>query len=289
MRAGRIAPDAAQPTGNFIRTRSRTVSVGSVPDTPRTAAADIAIPRMQNTKRPSVLARRGRFCSSSAASRGRPRAWNTFEAGWHPSRAPPYAGTASPHTLFDVEVTRRLNDLSRQPWRLAQQFPAGHSRSRKRAAAQRWPGLLDDARQYARAGGARARYRQSHVLPADPDDRRDDRAAGARAGAGQTFRQRALGRLAVRSTRPDRWYAGMSRSSTASLRLPAAVPVGSFSNLGVWNDCGMWFVCPPVHAHLPARGRRRHLRRLPVAHHRRASIDRAGCRLDQGAYEQLDH
>ncbi len=22
--------------------------------------------------------------------------------------------------------------------------------------------------------------------------------------------------------------------------------VGSFSNLGTWNDCDQWFVCPPV-------------------------------------------
>jgi hypothetical protein len=248
MRAGRLVPGAAQPAWEF-HSHAGQDGLGWFTGLMRRERphAGIAIPRMKNTKRPSVLAQVGALLQLVGRKPEAAARWNTFDAGWRPMPGVAVPGTAAATHAFAVEDTRRLND------RAASNVVSLNSlllATLGRASAP----LLDDGPafwmmpvnmrgpvQLERDTANHTSYLQIRTF-ADTIASQVHEQVRARLSANEHWG----GWLFANCGRIVR-YAGMKWIFNRELARTGGRPwTGAFSNLGVWDDCGMWFVCPPV-------------------------------------------
>jgi hypothetical protein len=248
MRAGRRVAGAEEPAWTFD-SHAAYDGLGWFATLLRKDArrGEITIPRMKETNRPSLLAQARAFLELLARKPETAAMWNTWDAGWLAPAGGSSAGNAVAVQLFDPAPTRELIDLANsQGVSLNSLLLAALGRASER-----------------RLQGGRALW----MVPVNmrgPVNLADETAnhtsylqicTGADLTA-QHVHDQVKGKLA----RNEHWggwlfanvgrvvrYAGMKWLFRREIERTGGRPwVGAFSNLGTWEDCGHWFVCPPV-------------------------------------------
>ncbi len=248
MRAGRLAPGAETPAWIFY-SHAACDGLGWFGTLLRREArsSQIAIPRLKETSRPSWLAQAWAFLQLLQRKPEAAAAWNTWDAGWHAPAGGAKAGNAVAVHAFGAERTRRLAVLAGR---------AGVSLNSLLLAAL---GRVSEQR----LQGGRALW----MVPVNmrgPVNLADETANHTsylqiKTGADMTpqhvheqvraklkCREHWGAWLFINSGRIVR-YAGMKWLYRREIARTQGRPwTGAFSNLGSWENCGQWFVCPPV-------------------------------------------
>ena len=248
MRAGRRAPNTEELAWQFC-SHAGYDGLGwfSTLLRKQSPSVDVRIPRLKKTKKPSWLAQVSALLRLMARKPYAAAAWKTADADWRPPADGAKAGTAVAVHALDADRTRRLTELAKQQRVSLNSLLLA---SLGRACQPE----LEGGRAYwmtpvnMRGPVALARETANHTSYLQ-----------IKTGAGRTSQQvheqvKAKldclehwgGWLFVNCGRVVR-YAGMKWLFRRELARTQGRPwVGAFSNLGSWENCGLWFVCPPV-------------------------------------------
>lgn len=248
MRAGRRAPGAEEPAWEFYSHAGEdglgcftTLLRRDRPD------ADFAMPRMKDTSRPSWIAQAGALLRLVGRKPQAAAMWRTANPAWRAPHAPAVAGKAVAFHAFDVEDTKALAhraaaaSVSPNSYLLAALARASAPELTGGPALWMMPVNMRGPVALARETANHTSYLQIRT------------AAGTSASELHTQVKAAL-------ARHEHWggwlfancgrllgFAGMKSIFARELQRTDGRPwTGAFSNLGVWENCGQWFVCPPV-------------------------------------------
>lgn len=208
--------------------------------------AQIAMPRLKGPQKPSRLTQLGALLRLMAV-RPRVALWKTYDCAWAPPPGAPQPSTAVAARTLGAEQTRNLLNKARdQGLSLNSLLLSALSR-----AAQ---SELNDGPSYwmmpvnMRGAVAKADESANHTAYLRVNVERNASAADVHSSVKRCFANnehwgswlflhigRAVGRLGMKS---------IYKMELARWR--GCLWTGAFSNLGVWNGCGEWLVCPPV-------------------------------------------
>ena len=248
MRAGTRAQGAEEPAWRFA-THAAHDGLGWFATLLRkqTPGSDIAIPRLKETAKPSLLARARAFLQLLARKPEAAAMWTTWDARWRAPAGGAKSGGAVAVQAFDVARTHRLADLagaegvSLNSLLLATLGRASEPRLQGGRALWMVPVNMRGPVNLADETANQTSYLQIKT--------------GADVTA-QHIHEQVKGKL----SRNEHWggwlfvnvgrivrYAGMKLLYRREIERTQGRPwVGAFSNLGSWENCGQWFVCPPV-------------------------------------------
>jgi hypothetical protein len=248
MRAGRRAPGAEDPAWLFY-SHAAYDGLGWFATLLRKDArtSEITIPRLKETSRPSLLAQGRAFLQLLARKPEAAAMWNTWDARWRAPAGGANSGNAVAVHAFDVDRTRRIADLagaegvSLNSLLLATLGRASEPQLQGGRALWMVPVNMRGPVNLARETANHTSYLQIRT-GADVTAQHVHEQVKAKLGRNEHWG----GWLFVNVGRVVR-YAGMKWLYRREIARTHGRPwVGAFSNLGSWENCGQWFVCPPV-------------------------------------------
>ena len=248
MRAGRRAPGSEEPDWLF---HSHTAYDGlgwfaTLLQT-ETRTTRIRIPRLKEIERPSLLRQMYGLLRLLTRKPQAAAVWNTWDAAWQAPPGGAKAGNAVAVHAFDSTATRGLSTVaSAQGISLNSLLLAALGRASEpllQGGPAFWmvPVNMRGPVKLASETANHTSYLQikteAGVTPRQLHEQVKAKLSRLEHWGGWLFAN--SGRI-VR-------YAGMRWLYRRELARTKGRPwVGAFSNLGTWDDCGQWFVCPPV-------------------------------------------
>ena len=248
MRAGRRASEATEPAWLFC-SHAGYDGLGWFATLVRQQQADasIAIPRMNETKRPSWVSQAAALLRLMARKPQPAAMWNTWDADWQAPPGKAKAGTATATHVFDASGTRRLTGIaaakgvSINSLLLAALGRAGAAQLQGGTAVWMVPVNMRGPVSLPRETANHTSYLQI---------------ATAAEATAESVHNQIKGKLGNN----EHWgawlftncgrlvrLAGMRYLFNRELSRTNGRPwTGAFSNLGAWDNCGQWSVCPPV-------------------------------------------
>lgn len=252
MRGGLVATDGSV-SWTFVP-HARFDGLGGFVDLLRrtTSAAHIPVP-VRRAQRPSVWQRMSALVKLATETPRVAGRWSAQDTSWQPGAVRCREGSTEPvHHLFTVEATRALECTARRAGvplnslLLNALARASETEIADGPAIWMMPVNMRGPVELPRDTANHTGYLQIDIAPgASPGD--------VQARIKERLRQREhwgswlflnLGRIAG--------IRGMRAVYKYEMRRHGYRPfVGSFSNLGVWNGVGTWYVCPPVTINAP--------------------------------------
>jgi len=247
MRTGHVPAPGRAVTWHFLAHRARD-GIGALVEIMRrrNPGANIAMPRRKGTQTPSLFAQ---FTALFRLMTVRPRCarWKTYDHDWTPPAAPPKPGLAVATRTLDFEQTRNLQHKAR-----AQGICFNNLLFAALGRATQ-PELGDGPAYWMMPVNMRGR-----VAKADESANHTSylRVNVVRNATGADVHE-AVKRCFANNEHWGSWlflhighvvgYAGMKLIYRTELARWNGCPwVGAFANLGLWNGCDDWLVCPPV-------------------------------------------
>jgi methyltransferase (TIGR00027 family) len=248
MRAGRRSPGTEELTWIF-HSHAAHDGIGWFASLLRgqAPASKFSMPRLRECVRPSLLAQVNALLQLLARRPQAAAKWNTWDARWQAPAGGAKAGTAVAVHAFDAHRTHRLAEAASAQGvslnslllatlgRVSEPQLQGGPAFWMVPVNMRGPVTLGSETanhtSYLQIKtGADVTPRQLHERVKEKLFRLEHWGSWLFANSGQVVRYRGMKWLYCRElarTKGRPW-------------------VGSFSNLGTWNDCDQWFVCPPV-------------------------------------------
>jgi hypothetical protein len=249
MRAGRLVPGSKEQAWRFDSHACHD-GLGWFATLLRKHApgADISIPQLKETGRPSRLAQARAFLRLMARKPQTAGMWSTFDANWRaPSAGLSHASRAVAAHALTVGQTNRLSE---------------HARELRVSLNSLLLATLGQVSEPLLQGGPA--FWMVPVNMRGPVNLEDETANHSSylqiKTGGDVSAQHLHDQVKVALGRLEHWggwlfanvgrvvgYAGMKWLYQREIARTNGRPwVGAFSNLGSWNNCGQWFVCPPV-------------------------------------------
>jgi hypothetical protein len=249
MRAGRLVSDSKEPAWRFDSHTSHD-GLGWFATLLRKQApgADISIPRLKESARPSRLSQARAFLRLMAKKPQTAGMWNTWDASWRaPAAGLAHASRAVAAQAFSVDQTSRLSEHARDLGVSLNSLllaTLGHvSEPLLQGGSALWMvpvnmrGRVNLADETANHTSFLQIQTAAYVGPQHVHEQVKAALGRLEHWGGWLFAN--VGRVVG--------YAGMRWLYRREIVRTNGRPwVGAFSNLGSWNNCGQWFVCPPV-------------------------------------------